>query len=81
VTLLLAGAFIAAAVSGWLVVASTDPGRQIFAVAANGLVLALLFFVLQAPDAALSELAVGGVVTPLLFLVALVAVKMNRGAK
>jgi uncharacterized MnhB-related membrane protein len=38
----------------------------------------VLFFVLQAPDVALSELAVNTAVTPLLFLVALAAVAMNK---
>jgi energy-converting hydrogenase B subunit D len=55
-----------------------DPGRQIFAIAANGIVLAVLFTALQAPDVALSELAVGGAAVPLLFLVALMAVRTGR---
>ena len=47
--------------------------------AANGLVLTLLrFFALQAPDVALSELAVGTAATPLLFLVTLAGVRINR---
>ncbi|MGH6680040.1 MAG: Na(+)/H(+) antiporter subunit B [Bradyrhizobium sp.] len=58
-------------ISGLLVVLSREPQRQVFALAANGLVLSVLFFVLQAPDVALSEIAVNTVVTPLLFLVAL----------
>jgi uncharacterized MnhB-related membrane protein len=41
-------------------------------------VLTPLFFALQAPDVALSELAVGTAATPLLFLATLAAVRMNR---
>ena len=41
-------------------------------------VLTLLFFSLQAPDVALSELAVGTAATPLLFLAALASMRTNR---
>jgi uncharacterized MnhB-related membrane protein len=67
-----------AALAGLGVVLSRDPRRQVMAMAANGLALALLFFALQAPDVALSELTVGTAATPLLFLVTLAAVRMNR---
>ena len=63
------------AASGTAVVLVRDPARQVFAIAANGLVLAILFAALQAPDVALSELAVGAAAVPLLFLVALMAVR------
>lgn len=70
--------FLLAAASGAAVVLTRDPRRQIFAMAANGVVLTLLFFALQAPDVALSELAVGTAATPLLFLVTLAIVRINR---
>jgi uncharacterized MnhB-related membrane protein len=66
------------ALAGLLVVLSRDPRRQVYALCANGLVLGLLFFALQAPDVALSEIAIGTLVTPLLFLVTLAAAAMNR---
>ena len=75
---LVALALLLSAASGTAVVLSRDPRRQVFAISVNGFVLALLFFALQAPDVALSEIAVGGAVTPLLFLVTLAAVAMNR---
>lgn len=65
------------ALAGTLVVLSRDPKRQVYALCANGVVLSLLFFALQAPDVALSEIAIGTLVTPLLFLVALAAAAMN----
>jgi uncharacterized MnhB-related membrane protein len=67
--------------SGLLVVISRDPKRQVFALAANGLVLSVLFFVLQAPDVALSEIAVGTAVMPFLFLATLAAVAINKSRR
>ena len=69
---------IMTAVAGAAVVLTRDPGRQVLAMAANGLVLALLFMVLQAPDVAFSELTVGMAAVPLLFLVALTSVRIDR---
>jgi uncharacterized MnhB-related membrane protein len=80
-TLMIAGALLLVAASGLAVVLSRDPRKQIFALGANGLSLSVLFFVLQAPDVALSELAVNAVVTPLLFLVALAAVVINEAGQ
>lgn len=59
---------------GFVVVTATmavlcrEPVRQALVLSAMGLGLALLFTVLQAPDVALSQLAVGTVLTPLLIL-------------
>lgn len=75
---LLAALLLFAAASGLGVVLTRDPRRQVFALAINGLVLSLLFFALQAPDVALSELAVGTVAVPLLFLATLAAVRINK---
>ena len=77
-TWLIAGFLVLALFSGTGVVLSREPRRQVFALAVNGTVLTLLFFALQAPDVALSELAVGTAATPLLFLVTLAAIRINR---
>ncbi len=66
------------AAAGTGIVVTRDPRRQVLAIAGNGLVLALLFAALQAPDVALSELAVGTAALPLLFLVALVSIRTDR---
>lgn len=66
------------AASGTAVVLSRLPRRQVVAMTANGLVLTLLFMALQAPDVAFSELMVGAVAMPLLFLVVLASVRMDR---
>ena len=68
---------LATAASGTGVVLSRHPVRLALAISANGLTLTLLFMALQAPDVAYSELAVGTVVTPLLFLAALAAISIN----
>jgi energy-converting hydrogenase B subunit D len=75
---LVAGLLLLAAGSGLLVVITRDPRRQVYALAGNGLVLGLLFLALEAPDVALSEIAVGTAVTPFLFLVALAAIATDR---
>jgi len=72
---------LGAGLTGLLVVISRDPKRQVIALSGHGLVLGILFFVLQAPDVALSEIAVGTVVTPLLFLVALSTIAARRGRR
>ncbi len=78
---LIAIVLLMAALSGLLVVTSRKPRRQIYAMGANGVVLALLFFVLQAPDVAYSEIAVGTVIVPLMFLITLAAVAMNKARR
>jgi energy-converting hydrogenase B subunit D len=79
--LLLALLFLLTALSGTGVALSREPRRQVMAIAANGLVLSILFLALQAPDVAFSELAVGTVALPLLFLVVLASIRMDRSPR
>ncbi|WP_438484045.1 hydrogenase subunit MbhD domain-containing protein [Streptomyces sp. S186] len=58
------------ALSGTATVLVRDPVRQSFLLSLLGLALALLFLLLQAPDVALSQLAVGSALTPLMVLLA-----------
>ncbi len=74
ITLLL----LLSAATGTAVVFAGSPRRQVFAMSANGLVLALLFMVLQAPDAAFAEIVVGAAALPLLFFVVLASARMDR---
>ncbi|MEU0446688.1 hydrogenase subunit MbhD domain-containing protein [Streptomyces tendae] len=60
-------------------VAVRDPVRQSLVLAVLGVVLAVLFTVLQAPDVGLSQLAVGSALTPLLLL--LTVRKVRRRAQ
>ncbi|WP_128435861.1 hydrogenase subunit MbhD domain-containing protein [Streptomyces cyaneus] len=60
-------------------VAVRDPARQALVLAVLGVVLAVLFTAVQAPDVALSQLAVGGALTPLLLLLSVRKVKRRKG--
>ncbi|MFB7243891.1 hypothetical protein CW362_11370 [Streptomyces populi] len=57
-----------------------DPARQALVLSVLGLALAVLFTVLQAPDVALSQLAVGSALTPLLILLSVRKVR-RRGRR
>jgi uncharacterized MnhB-related membrane protein len=63
------------AVGGTAVVLTRDPKHQAIVLSFHGLLLALLFFVLQAPDVALSEVAVSAVIVPLMMLMTLARVR------
>lgn len=65
VVLLLVGA------GGLVVVLVREPFRQAFVLGLFGMLLAVLFLVFQAPDVALSITAAGGVVLPLMIVLAL----------
>jgi uncharacterized MnhB-related membrane protein len=63
------------AVVATVVVATREPKRQVFVYMLYGLVLTVLFVALQAPDVALSELAVGSVAIPFAILATLVRIE------
>ena len=60
------------------VVLTRDPKHQIIVYMVFGLVLTILFALLQAPDVALSEMAVGAVVVPFAVLATLVRIGHGR---
>lgn len=68
---LLAIGLLVVAVGGGAVALTEDPLRQTFVLAIFGLGLTFLFFVLQAPDVALSEITVGTVGLPIIVIAAL----------
>ncbi len=70
-TALQAVALLVVVVAGTAIVFVPDPLRQALVLSIFGLALTLLFFVVQAPDVALSELVVGGVGMPVIILAAL----------
>jgi energy-converting hydrogenase B subunit D len=70
-----AGLFVLLAVGGLAVVVMRDPLRQALLVGIYGLLLALLFFVLQAPDVALSQIVVCTVAVPVMILLTLAKVR------
>jgi uncharacterized MnhB-related membrane protein len=70
--------FALAALGATAVVLSRDPLRMIVVNGMYGLVLAVLFVVLGAPDVALSMLVVGAVGYPLVVLVAIARARSKR---
>ncbi|MEV0019615.1 hydrogenase subunit MbhD domain-containing protein [Streptomyces tendae] len=73
-------ALLLVAASATAAVAVRDPVRQSLVLAVLGVVLAVLFTVLQAPDVGLSQLAVGSALTPLLLLLTVRKVR-RRGQR
>lgn len=75
---LLLVAFLLVAAGATVVVLTRDPARQAVLLSVYGLLLTLLFVLLQAPDVALSQVAVGSAVVPLMVLL---TVRKIRGGK
>jgi energy-converting hydrogenase B subunit D len=71
VTVLQTAALALVALAGSGVVMASDPLRQTIVLGIFGLALAVLFFVFQAPDVALSEIVVSTVGLPVMILLAL----------
>lgn len=77
-TVVRAGLFLLLALGGLAVVLTRDPLRQAIVVGVYGLLLALLFFVLQDPDVALSQIVVSTVALPVMILLALAKVRRHE---
>ena len=58
-------------VAGTAVVLAEKPERQVVTYSLFGLALGVLFLVLQAPDVALSQIAIGAAVMPMMILLAI----------
>lgn len=73
-------ALILAAAAATAVVLCRNPLRQIFMSGIYGLVLVILFVILQAPDVALSMLVVTTVAYPVIVLIAISRTRRDRDA-
>jgi uncharacterized MnhB-related membrane protein len=73
-------ALVLVAASATVAVVTRDPMRQALVLSVLGVVLAVLFTVLQAPDVGLSQLAVGSALTPLLLMLTVRKVR-RRGQR
>jgi uncharacterized MnhB-related membrane protein len=78
VTILQVVVLAAVAVGGTAVVFSRDPLRQALVVGIYGFLLALLFFIFQAPDVALSEIVVATIAIPIMILLALSKIREHE---
>jgi len=65
------GLLLLIAVTGFTIVRTRDVVNQLMALGFYGLLMALMFFVFQAPDVALSQITVGAVALPLMIILAL----------
>ncbi len=70
-------ALLLVAAGGTAVVLTREPLLQSFVAAFYGMLLAILFLVLQAPDVAFSEIAVGAVAIPLMILLTLAKIRQD----
>jgi energy-converting hydrogenase B subunit D len=75
VTALQATTLVLVAAAGTAVVLTREPVKQALVAGVFGLLLAILFFLFQAPDVALSQIAVGCVGVPLMVLLALTRIR------
>lgn len=73
--LLIAVVLLLTAVMATAVVLTREPSRQAIVLSGYGLVLTILFVVLQAPDVAMSQLAIGTAVLPLVTLLTIAKVR------
>lgn len=69
------------AAAGTAVVLTREPACQTIGLTFYGLLLALMFFVMQAPDVALSQIVVGAVALPLMVLLALAKIRRDHARK
>jgi len=81
VTVLLAVVLLGVAAAGTATVLTRDPLDQAVAASFFGLLLGVLFLVLQAPDVALSQITVGAVALPLMILLALAKIRRQEGTR
>ena len=77
-TLIIAIALGLVAVAGTAVVLTSRPDRLAVVVSTYGLLLALLFMTLQAPDVALSQIGVGTAIVPLMVMLTVRKVRQPR---
>lgn len=68
-------ALVLVAAGATVVVLTRERVRLVLVLSVYGMLLAILFFVFQAPDVTLSELAVGAIALPLILLLAIAKVR------
>ena len=69
------------AVTAAAVVLTRNPAKQAIGISFYGLVMALMFFIFQAPDVALSQIVMGAVALPLMILLALTKIRRREQAR
>lgn len=77
-TVLIAIALTLVLAGGVAVVFSDDPQRQAVTLSVYGMLMTLLFFLLAAPDVALSQVVVGTVLVPLMVMLTIRKIRGHR---
>jgi uncharacterized MnhB-related membrane protein len=78
VTVLIAVALTLVAAGAVAVVMTDDPERQAVTLSVYGLLLAVLFMTLAAPDVALSQIGVGTAIVPLMVMLSIRKVRDRK---
>ena len=76
-----AGLLVLIGAAGLAVVRTRDVTKQILALGFYGLLTALMFFLFQAPDVALSQITVGAVALPLMLMLAVSRMRFHAAAR
>jgi energy-converting hydrogenase B subunit D len=79
VTVLIAIALTLVLAGAAAVVFTDDPGRQAVTLSVYGLLMAVLFMLLSAPDVALSQIVVGTAIVPLMVMLTIRKIRRDRG--
>jgi uncharacterized MnhB-related membrane protein len=72
------GLLLLIAVSALVIVRTDDVTNQLLALGFYGLLFALMFFIFQAPDVALSQITVGAIALPLMIMLAITRMKHRK---
>jgi len=75
------GVLLLIAVSAFVIVRTDDVTNQLLGLAFYGLLFALMFFIFQAPDVALSQITVGAIALPLMIMLAITRMKHRDALK
>lgn len=77
-TIIVAVTLALVAAGGTVIVFTSDPLRQAVTLSIYGLVLAVVFLELSAPDVALSQIAVSSAIVPLIIMLAIRKIRARR---
>lgn len=76
--ILQAAILVFVAAGGTAVVLTRDPRSQVIGLSFYGFLLALMFFIFQAPDVSLSQITIGAVALPLMFMLAMARIRRDK---
>jgi energy-converting hydrogenase B subunit D len=69
------------AVTALVIVRTDDVTNQLLGLGFYGLLFALMFFIFQAPDVALSQITVGAIALPLMIMLAITRMKHRKALR